>query len=244
MASGNMEQRGWTELGAIDPKWAIASAPDKRGGRWDDGEFFATGEQVIKDHLQRVRDTGIKLGNISALDFGCGIGRLTRALTRHFESVTGVDVSATMIEQGRHNVPDAIFFVQTDPTLTTLKNEFFDFIVAHAVLQHVGGPDLICRYIGSLAQKLAHRGALVFNVPIHIPFKHRIQPRRRLYAIGRAVGVPAGVLFRAGLSPIRMSAVSHAKVRGIIESHGCRVVSEQKKNYIDGSVGVVMVVSR
>ena len=36
-----------------------------------------------------------------ALDFGCGVGRLTRALGMRFESAFGVDISAGMVEQAQ-----------------------------------------------------------------------------------------------------------------------------------------------
>jgi ubiquinone/menaquinone biosynthesis C-methylase UbiE len=37
----------------------------------------------------------------SALDFGCGVGRMARSFASQFESYTGVDISEAMIEQAR-----------------------------------------------------------------------------------------------------------------------------------------------
>lgn len=36
-----------------------------------------------------------------ALDFGCGVGRLTRALAAFFDRATGVDISSSMIEEAK-----------------------------------------------------------------------------------------------------------------------------------------------
>lgn len=33
-----------------------------------------------------------------ALDFGCGMGRLTQALTKYFEEVYGIDIAPSMIK--------------------------------------------------------------------------------------------------------------------------------------------------
>ena len=44
---------------------------------------------------------GLPRARALALDFGCGAGRLSRALAAHFEHVVGVDVSASMIETAR-----------------------------------------------------------------------------------------------------------------------------------------------
>jgi ubiquinone/menaquinone biosynthesis C-methylase UbiE len=37
----------------------------------------------------------------SALDFGCGVGRLTRALSRYFNQSYGIDISASMIKKAQ-----------------------------------------------------------------------------------------------------------------------------------------------
>ena len=64
-------------------------------------EFFATGEAEFA-HVSRVAETLGRPGRRGrALDFGCGVGRLTRALGERFESAIGVDISAGMVEQAR-----------------------------------------------------------------------------------------------------------------------------------------------
>ena len=46
--------------------------------------------------------------NQSALDFGCGVGRLSHALADLFLNVTGIDVSPTMVAKANelNNNPD------------------------------------------------------------------------------------------------------------------------------------------
>ena len=39
----------------------------------------------------------LKPANGIALDFGCGIGRLTQSLADYFDKVTGVDIAPAMI---------------------------------------------------------------------------------------------------------------------------------------------------
>jgi hypothetical protein len=45
----SLQQRDWNDLAAVDPLWAIYSAPGKRHGRWDADEFFQTGETEIEE---------------------------------------------------------------------------------------------------------------------------------------------------------------------------------------------------
>ena len=47
------------------------------------------------------RPGGSPAARRSALDFGCGIGRLSQALAEHFDQVYGVDISPKMIELAR-----------------------------------------------------------------------------------------------------------------------------------------------
>ena len=56
------------------------------------------GSATVLGHAQHL---GRPLRHGTALDFGCGVGRLTHALAPHFERTYGVDVSSTMIEQAQ-----------------------------------------------------------------------------------------------------------------------------------------------
>ena len=51
----------------------------------------------------------------------------------------------------------------------------------------------------------------------------RLQPRRRLYRLLRALGLGARLLQRLGVHPIRLLAVPEAETRVFLEHHGGRV---------------------
>src|SRR5580765_6299613 len=93
----------WDALGRHDPMWAIVSDPAKRGNRWDRDEFFTSGQTEIELLLRLLSDLGLAVSYDRALDFGCGLGRLTQALADHFAHVDGVDVSPEMIRQAVHH---------------------------------------------------------------------------------------------------------------------------------------------
>ena len=75
----------------------------------------------------------------SVLDIGCGIGRWSRFLARHGGSVTGVDLSPTMIEEARLRTASAGLqcrYLVSD--LATLDvREQFRLIFGVTVLQHI-----------------------------------------------------------------------------------------------------------
>ena len=71
-------QKNWNELGKDDPLWVVLTDPAKKGGKWDPSEFFETGRTEIKNMLRELSDKGIELDKTRALDFGCGVGRLSQ----------------------------------------------------------------------------------------------------------------------------------------------------------------------
>src|SRR5262249_17960982 len=88
----------WTTLGERDPLWAILSENDKKDGGWDQDAFFKTGIDEIAEVL-RAAESLAPLRRGSAVDFGCGVGRLSQALSMHFERVIGVDIAESMIRK-------------------------------------------------------------------------------------------------------------------------------------------------
>ncbi len=90
-------QEIWEAQATADPLWAILSEDSKRRRGWDLGSFLATGERFVTDVLDRLAHLGVEPHG-AALDFGCGVGRLTQPLAQRFDHVTGVDISPPMIE--------------------------------------------------------------------------------------------------------------------------------------------------
>jgi cyclopropane fatty-acyl-phospholipid synthase-like methyltransferase len=55
----------------------------RKGRRWTTEEFFATGVTEIAALMAEARGFGLPASRRRALDFGCGLGRLTQALADH-----------------------------------------------------------------------------------------------------------------------------------------------------------------
>ena len=88
----------WTALGEADPLWAILTNEESEGGGWDLDAFFASGEAEISSVMAEVDSLGLAFEPGRALDFGCGVGRLTRALGARFGEAHGVDIAPTMLD--------------------------------------------------------------------------------------------------------------------------------------------------
>ena len=160
-------QGTWDQLGRTDPFWAVLSKESTRGGAWDREEFFATGVAEVE---ALVSEIGALLpGRRRALDFGCGVGRLTYPLAKHFESVDGVDVARSMLDVARLRSEaggTCRFHLNLEPDLRLFEDGVFDLIYSNITLQHMP-PGLARHYIVEFLRVLRPGGVAVFQLPVH-----------------------------------------------------------------------------
>lgn len=222
-------RRDWDELAAFDPLWAVLTQRDKKGGGWDLGEFMATGEREVAEVLDVVATHDRPRERGRALDFGCGVGRLTRALGERFAEVTGVDISEVMIGRARElhaDRPNVTFVLNAAADLAVFESGTFDFVCTSYVLQHMPERKDALRFVAEFIRVLRPGGIAVVQMPAKIPWRARPMVRRRLYRLLRAVGLDPAFLIGPGrTNPMRMHAVSEADMRAWVESHGGRVVA-------------------
>ena len=158
-------RRVWQTLGREDPLWAVLSHADKRGGRWRRDEFFATGRAEIDTQMHMLAARGVPAGRGLALDFGCGAGRLSRALAGHFERVVGIDVSSSMIDTARSlnaDVPNVEFRENPSARIENVADASVDFVYSTMTLQHIPAR-LAEGYVAEFFRVLAPGGVAVFQ---------------------------------------------------------------------------------
>jgi len=237
LADLGSHQRDWEDLGKLDPMWAVLSDPDKRFGGWDAEEFFATGEREINALMMSAKTLKLPHEHTRALDFGCGVGRLTRALAGRFKEAVGVDVSAPMVAKAKDlnaDIAGASFIVNTAADLRIFPDAHFDLVYTNIVLQHLPSSAMMLGYIRDFVRVLKPGGLAVFQAPCKLSWKVRLAPRRRAYGLLRALGVKSEVLYaKLRLSPIRMSAVTQAEVEHAVKATGGRLLRADQ----DGSSG-------
>jgi SAM-dependent methyltransferase len=148
MSSENVTKRmrsDWNKRAREDAHYYVAF-----GGRdQDEDAFLATATDVVRSieaELARFPNRSA----LTALEIGCGPGRLIKLLSRHFSEIHGVDVSDEMISLARErllDIPHAHAHATSGAGLTQFASESFDFVYSYAVFQHIPSRDVVLEYM-------------------------------------------------------------------------------------------------
>jgi SAM-dependent methyltransferase len=206
----NIDQlkQNWEAFGRKDPLWAIRTLPDKKHGKWKPDEFFNSGREEVGGVLDYLKSLGIAVERESALDFGCGVGRLTQALADHFDDVEGVDIAISMIKLARkyNRVGDRCrYYTNETDNLRLFADGRFDFIYSNMVLQHME-PRYAKNYLREFVRLLTPKGVLIFQIPAAL------------------IKIPPPPFRKLDEPVMEMHCMPREEVTGIIEESGARVI--------------------
>jgi SAM-dependent methyltransferase len=127
-------------------------------------EFLATAAQVTSAlELEFSRLPPASIDQRSALEIGCGPGRLMRPMSRHFGEIHGVDISDEMIRLAAgqlKDVPHARVHVTPDSSLGMFADGSFDFVYSYIVFQHIPDRDVVLNYLREAGRVLKPGGIL------------------------------------------------------------------------------------
>lgn len=149
----------WDEAANVRPYEAVLEGFD--GGA---SEFYENGRVRLIELL--AHSSGFKVRGKRILDFGCGPGRLTKALADSGADVVGLDVSPVMLDLARKHVAKADFRLVEDTNLGLADREF-DLVISVLTLQHVM-PDIAKDYLKQLV-KAASAGIIQITTSKDIP---------------------------------------------------------------------------
>jgi SAM-dependent methyltransferase len=105
----------------------------------------------------------------TALEVGCGPGRLMLPLSRHFAEIHGVDVSDEMVARAktllRAEAPNAHPHTCTGADLALFEDATFDFVYSYAVFQHIPSKEVVLNYLREIKRVLKPLG--IFRGQFH-----------------------------------------------------------------------------
>jgi SAM-dependent methyltransferase len=224
----NLERlkNNWESLAERDALFAILTDHRRVGGKWDVAEFMDTGEgeiNTVMHHLASIRCRPNYAGN--ALDFGCGVGRVTQALARRFASCVGVDISQQMIEKAEslNRYPHCRYVTNSAERLP-FADASFSFIYSNIVLQHMP-QRFSTAYLREFVRVLAPGGILVFGLQDSFAAP---DVSSLLLRVRHVLSIRSRIRAAAGVGDMRMHCLPEGVVRSAL---GCvRIVDIQFTN--------------
>ena len=134
----------WKRVAEREPYWGVLSNEEFRQAGMNAErltQFMASGEQYVANLFALIRKHLLpQFAPVSALDVGCGVGRLLIPLAKQGRTAVGVDVAPAMLERCRRHAAEAgvvnVNVFPSDDTLSEVQGKF-DLVNSYIVLQHV-----------------------------------------------------------------------------------------------------------
>jgi len=200
--------KNWEGLAQNDALWSILTDKKKKGEKWNKQKFYTSGEQEVSDILGYISGQGIKSKDHEhALDFGCGAGRISRALASRFKKVTGVDASPTMLHLAREENQDMKrklqFVLNQEEDLRQFPDNSFSITFSVITLQHIPQAQSL-GFIAEFVRLIKPGGLAIFQVPTEdvrqLNFLQRIRTALRIRERLALLGIGKG--FQMDMHPI------------------------------------------
>lgn len=224
--------REWEKFGASDPYYGVYTDDRFKLAHIDQtarDDFFSSGEAYVTQCFSVVKkELDPNFEPRRALDFGCGVGRITVPLARRIDHVVGLDVSESMLVEAKENCQrsglDNVDLLKSDDRLMNL-NGSFDFIHSCHVFQHIPtdrGEAILTEMISHLTDDGI--GALHFTYASLAPAWKRTC--RRIRATVPLVHNFANLAQRRpfGYPLMQMNEYNVSKLLLILQKHGCHRV--------------------
>jgi ubiquinone/menaquinone biosynthesis C-methylase UbiE len=241
----------WEKLARKDPLWAVLTDPAKRGNRWQRDDFFQTGRDEIDAWMAWLHEHAPTAVRRDALDFGCGVGRLSQALARHYARVTAIDISKEMIALARRYCPSEAtiaFLHNPHAHLHIVPDASQDLVLSHITLQHVP-PELIAAYLREFVRTCRPGAHIVFQLPTFVPPREEEIKRFSYYppTLWKRIRRWTGHWFRSATGigdGMHMTALPEADVRELLRAAGAHVLAAKAHPIGDGCRSLVYLARR
>ena len=150
----------WEERARLNAAYYVDTSLDYDNPDMD--QFLETGRRVVSialDDEPAIQPTG----RGTAVEIGCGMGRICLALSERFDQVVGYDISQEMLNQARELVPatNVTFRLTEGASLPLLADASVDLVLSFTVFQHIPSVDVIRSYVSDAGRVLAPGGVLI-----------------------------------------------------------------------------------
>lgn len=221
----------WKAFGQTEPHWSVLTSDSFRQENLSANieRFYASGANDIDVNFNFLRRAGLPTTFSRALDFGCGVGRLTLGLAPYAKHVVGIDISPPHLRLARERAEEVgirnVTFDSISAPGEMDRYRDFDFVISLIVLQH-NPPPVMASLYGKLLAALAVGGVAIVQMPTFM---------------GGQSFSAASYLTNEQPS-MEMNALPQKALFEIIEKMGCRPL-EIRENSAAGPEGISHVIA-
>lgn len=133
----------------------------------------------------------------TALDFGCGPGRMIGRMQRLFAEVDGVDISSRLIAEARARHPASRFWVTSGDDLGGVEPESYDVVYSTIAMQHIAVRSVRQTILGRMREALKPGGAVAIQLAFNPRYPYlrlslRVEDGTHLVEVRERDGTHAG----------------------------------------------------
>jgi SAM-dependent methyltransferase len=169
-------QKTWELLGKIDPHWSVLTSDAYKceNIHLTKKIFYDSGKEEVLSFFNTLKRNKIDITILKGcLEYGCGVGRVTAELSKHFNLVYGCDISKSHLEIAHKYFNEVgiknIKLIQIKSMDDIINLPKVDLIYSRIVLQH-NPPPIIRIIIRELIRALNPGGIAFFQVPTYRPY--------------------------------------------------------------------------
>jgi len=211
-------QKKWTSFGQSDVWWSVLTEVPRSQEipKVEKDKFYLKGQTHVDYSKMRFKLNGYVFGGGRALDFGCGVGRISFGLSPYFDEISCVDQSKPHLEiatkEAAERKIENVKFIQTGTNLMGLGAASFDFIFSLITLQHTI-PPLQVEYLAQFCKLLKPGGIGSIQFMSFIP---GYSWQENSWLVGRG-------------TTMEMHAVPQQELFATLYQHGCYVIENNQK---------------
>jgi len=164
-------KKSWEHLGKTRAHHSVLTSKDflPDSLQQNIGTFWKSGEIEVKEIEAILNRHNVNLNEVNtAIEYGCGVGRVTTQLAKQVKSMHAYDISRPHLDYAKEHAEeervDIKFHLVSDPLG---KLHPCDLFYSRIVFQH-NPPPIILQLIKNAMESLNHGGIAIFQVPTYI----------------------------------------------------------------------------
>jgi ubiquinone/menaquinone biosynthesis C-methylase UbiE len=151
----------WDEKAKENAPWYVSSYGPFTGRNLD--EFWRSGQQIWET-LKRATGYAPRAAD-SVVEIGCGVGRLSQAISREVGHLDAFDISEEMLRIAREgDLENTTFHVTEGASLRPVADSSADLVLAYCVFQHLPSVGGLRSYLEEMARVAKPDGLKVFTL--------------------------------------------------------------------------------